>query len=295
VKALYALVFVLFSFAAPAQTLETWIAAYYLDDLDCFGGTTQQSTLPPQIIGIELLCAAMLNEADGVATTGPNGAEEFPIGAIQHSDENSTVKYSTGRDDKLALDDTIKQDAMPTQITATEPTTEKLGKPLSEADDVAIAVSNDAEDVSLGATQPSDEDSTVKYSTGSDTKLAVDDTSEQGAVPTQIIATKPTIETLGEAKLNEADDVATTGPNGAEDVPVGAIEASENDTTCREFLATNKDELRIIWAWLDGYYKDEQDPPVMNTLVDNLKKLNEYCAANPTIGLITATNKLFGK
>jgi len=27
-------------------------------------------------------------------------------------------------------------------------------------------------------------------------------------------------------------------------------------------------------------------------MVDNLKKLNEYCAANPTIGLITATNKL---
>ena len=30
-------------------------------------------------------------------------------------------------------------------------------------------------------------------------------------------------------------------------------------------------------------------------MVDNLKKLNEYCAANPTIGLITATNRLFGK
>jgi len=67
--------------------------------------------------------------------------------------------------------------------------------------------------------------------------------------------------------------------------------------TCQEFLATNKDEIRIIWAWLDGYYKDEQDPPIIdtNTLVDNLKKLNEYCAANPTLGLITATNKLFGK
>jgi acid stress chaperone HdeB len=66
--------------------------------------------------------------------------------------------------------------------------------------------------------------------------------------------------------------------------------------TCQEFLATDKDEIRIIWAWLDGYYKDEQDPPIIdNTLVDNLKKLNEYCAANPTIGLITATNKLFGK
>ena len=67
--------------------------------------------------------------------------------------------------------------------------------------------------------------------------------------------------------------------------------------TCQEFLATDKDEIRIILAWLDGYYKDEQDPVMLDTdtMVANLKKLNEYCAANPTIGLITATNKLFGK
>jgi acid stress chaperone HdeB len=67
--------------------------------------------------------------------------------------------------------------------------------------------------------------------------------------------------------------------------------------TCREFLASNKDEIRIIWAWLDGYYKDDQDPPIIdtNTLVDNLNKLNDYCTANPTIGLIAATDKLFGK
>jgi acid stress chaperone HdeB len=67
--------------------------------------------------------------------------------------------------------------------------------------------------------------------------------------------------------------------------------------TCQEFLASNKDEIRIIWAWLDGYYTDEQEAPIIDTnkLVDNLKKLNEYCAANPTVGLITATNRLFGK
>ena len=65
--------------------------------------------------------------------------------------------------------------------------------------------------------------------------------------------------------------------------------------TCQEFLASNKDEIRIIWAWLDGYYTDEQEAPIINAMVDNLKKLNEYCAANPAIGLITATNKLFGK
>ncbi len=67
--------------------------------------------------------------------------------------------------------------------------------------------------------------------------------------------------------------------------------------TCQEFLVSNKDEIRIILAWLDGYYKDEQDPPVIDTdtLAVSLMKLNEYCAANPTSGLITAAGKLFQK
>ena len=68
--------------AAPTQTLENWITAYHLDELDCLGETTQQSTMPPQIIGIELLCAAILDDANGVAATGSNGTEDVPVGAI---------------------------------------------------------------------------------------------------------------------------------------------------------------------------------------------------------------------
>ena len=66
---------------------------------------------------------------------------------------------------------------------------------------------------------------------------------------------------------------------------------------CRDFLATDKDEIRIILAWLDGYYKDDQDGAIIDTdvLVANLKKLNEYCAANPDVALITAADRLFGK
>jgi acid stress chaperone HdeB len=52
-----------------------------------------------------------------------------------------------------------------------------------------------------------------------------------------------------------------------------AVDVDLSLITCQEFLATNKDEIRIIWAWLDGYYKDEQDPPIIdtNTLADNLR------------------------
>jgi hypothetical protein len=59
-----------------------------------------------------------------------------PVSAIQPSDENSTVKYSTGSNGKLTVDDTIEQN--PPQIIGTEPTVEKLGEVmLDEADGVA--------------------------------------------------------------------------------------------------------------------------------------------------------------
>ena len=41
---------------------------------------------------------------------------------------------------------------------------------------------------------------------------------------------------------------------------------------------------------------DEDEPPIIDTdkFVANAKRLADYCAANPTVGLITATDKLFG-
>jgi acid stress chaperone HdeB len=67
--------------------------------------------------------------------------------------------------------------------------------------------------------------------------------------------------------------------------------------TCRQFQQSSDDEIKIILAWLDGYYKDEKDPPIIDTdkFVANAKKLGEFCSANPDVGLITATDKLFGQ
>jgi acid stress chaperone HdeB len=67
--------------------------------------------------------------------------------------------------------------------------------------------------------------------------------------------------------------------------------------TCRQFQQSGEDEIKIILAWLDGYYKDEKDPPIIDTdmFVANAKKLGAFCSANPDVGLITATDKLFGQ
>ena len=79
--------------------------------------------------------------------------------------------------------------------------------------------------------------------------------------------------------------------------PSHAADIDLSTWTCHQFQSASKDDIGVILAWLDGYYKDEDDPPVIDTtkFVDNAKKLGEYCSAHPDIGLITATDKLFQK
>jgi|SRR5262245_16786681 len=66
--------------------------------------------------------------------------------------------------------------------------------------------------------------------------------------------------------------------------------------TCSKFQSSDKDTIGIVLAWLDGYYQDENAPAVIDTnkFVANAKKIGEYCSKNPNVGLITATDKLFG-
>ncbi len=67
--------------------------------------------------------------------------------------------------------------------------------------------------------------------------------------------------------------------------------------TCAKFRAASKDDVGVILAWMDGYYRDENDPPVIDTekFVANAKKLGEYCAAHPDTGIVTAADELFAK
>jgi acid stress chaperone HdeB len=79
--------------------------------------------------------------------------------------------------------------------------------------------------------------------------------------------------------------------------PARAEKIDLSTMTCKQFMASGDDEIKLILTWLDAYYKEEDDPPVIDTekFTRNAGKLGAYCATNPTIGLITATDKLFGK
>jgi acid stress chaperone HdeB len=67
--------------------------------------------------------------------------------------------------------------------------------------------------------------------------------------------------------------------------------------SCAKFQSADKDDIGVILAWMDGYYRGEDDPPVIDTekFIANAKKLGEYCAAHPETGIITAADELFAK
>jgi acid stress chaperone HdeB len=77
--------------------------------------------------------------------------------------------------------------------------------------------------------------------------------------------------------------------------PAVAEDIDLSTWTCKKFQTADKETIGIILTWLDGYYKDQDDPPIIETdsFVENAKKLGEYCSAHPDIGLITAADKLF--
>jgi len=77
--------------------------------------------------------------------------------------------------------------------------------------------------------------------------------------------------------------------------PANASEIDLSTWTCKQFQAAGKDEVALILAWLDGYYRAEDDPQVIDTnqLAANSKKLDAYCTAHPDSKLITAADTLF--
>jgi acid stress chaperone HdeB len=81
---------------------------------------------------------------------------------------------------------------------------------------------------------------------------------------------------------------------------VGLSSAEVIDLTawkCSQFVNAAKDTKGIVLAWVDGYYYNENAPPVIDKdrLVGTAKKIGDYCAANPEVKLITATDRIFGK
>jgi acid stress chaperone HdeB len=51
----------------------------------------------------------------------------------------------------------------------------------------------------------------------------------------------------------------------------------------------------LLLAWLNGYSREESDPPVVNTeeFADEARKLRAYCVAHPQTTMSTAADEIF--
>jgi acid stress chaperone HdeB len=67
--------------------------------------------------------------------------------------------------------------------------------------------------------------------------------------------------------------------------------------TCKAFSEYNKDTSFAIIMWLDAFYRDEDDPPVIDfdKMAQKAAKLATYCARNPTHSLTTAAEPIMSE
>jgi acid stress chaperone HdeB len=77
-------------------------------------------------------------------------------------------------------------------------------------------------------------------------------------------------------------------------VAVSAQVVDLSTITCKQFIESDKDTIGSLLMWLDGYYTHNDAPAVID--FDKMKvkgkKLGEYCAKNPSIGLVTAAEPI---
>jgi acid stress chaperone HdeB len=84
--------------------------------------------------------------------------------------------------------------------------------------------------------------------------------------------------------------LCTAAPGSAQKLDLSTIK-------CKDFIESSKENIGLILMWLDGYYTDEDDPPVVDfdKMKTNGEKLGAYCVQNPTIGLMTAAEGIMAK
>jgi acid stress chaperone HdeB len=67
--------------------------------------------------------------------------------------------------------------------------------------------------------------------------------------------------------------------------------------SCKDFAGLDKDSLVMVWAWLYGYYADQDADPIIDfkDLSGKGALLVEFCAKNPTVDMITASEPIYEK
>ena len=79
--------------------------------------------------------------------------------------------------------------------------------------------------------------------------------------------------------------------------PANAVVLDLSTMTCKQFIDSGEDSIKMVLTWMDGWYKGDSDEAIIDTdvFVDNAKKFGTYCARNPTISIVNAAEEILGK
>ena len=67
--------------------------------------------------------------------------------------------------------------------------------------------------------------------------------------------------------------------------------------TCDSFIKSDKDQMKLITAWLSGYYTDESDDEVvdMSALNNRQNQLVQFCARETHFPVASAADGIWGR
>ena len=79
--------------------------------------------------------------------------------------------------------------------------------------------------------------------------------------------------------------------------PAHAVVLDLSTMSCKQFVEGSADEIKMVLTWMDGWYKGDSDDAIIDTdvFVENAKKFGTYCAAHPTVSIVTAAEAILGK
>ena len=79
--------------------------------------------------------------------------------------------------------------------------------------------------------------------------------------------------------------------------PARAAVLDLSTMTCKQFIEGGEDQIRMVLIWLDGWYSGDEDEAIIDSdkFVANAKQFGGVCAANPTISIVTAADRILGK
>jgi acid stress chaperone HdeB len=79
--------------------------------------------------------------------------------------------------------------------------------------------------------------------------------------------------------------------------PASAQKIDVSTIKCEEFVKSGKDTIGNLLMWLSGYYSGEDDEAIIDfdKMAADGEKLGKLCGENPSLGLLTAAERIMSK